>query len=206
MNLTKHALVKAALLLILVLALGFAAGAGWTATSDHKVFSALVLRIGEGHDGMVAFWQGISWTGGGAQRYIIVAVLALLLGLWHHWRSGLVLAVMALLSNWASGFLKDAFARPRPDLAPHLDFVNSLSYPSGHATSAALVYLLFALLVPTQRRRMWLAAAGVLAFLTGLSRITLGVHWPSDVIGGWMLGSAFAMLGVASTRYWERRT
>ena len=150
---------------------------------------------------MIAFWTSVSWSGGGPQRYMIVAALALLLGLWHHWRSGVVLALVAPLSNAVSNFLKEAFARPRPDIVPHLDPVyNSLSYPSGHATNAALVYLLFALLVPTQRRGAWIATAAVLAFLTGVSRIMLGVHWPSDVIGGWMLGSGFALLGVALAR------
>ena len=193
-------LIGAAILFILVLGLGLAVTAGWTAGADHAVGSALALRAGQGQDGLISLWWWISWSGGGGQRYAIVAALALLLGLWHRWHSGLILAVMAVLSNSTSGLLKDAFARPRPDLVPHLDPVNSLSYPSGHATSAALVYLLFALLVPTVRRPVWLSVAAVLAFLTGFSRITLGVHWPTDLIGGWMLGTAFALLGVAVAR------
>ena len=193
-------LVWAVALFLLVVALGFAANAGWTGGADQWLGSALALRAGEGADGVIAFWYWISWSGGGVQRYVMVALLAVLIGFWLHWRSGVMFAAMALLSNITSNFMKDAFGRPRPDLVPHLDPVNSLSYPSGHATSAALVYLLFALLVPTARRPAWFAAAAVLAFLTGLSRLTLGVHWPSDVIGGWIMGSAFAIAGVALLR------
>ena len=190
----------AAALLLLVIALGFAVNAGWTSGADRWLGSAFALRAGEGRDGVIAFWYWISWSGGGVQRYVMVALLAVLLGFWLHWRSGVMFAVMALLSNMTSNFMKDAFGRPRPDIVPHLDPVNSLSYPSGHATSAAFVYLLFALLVPTARRPAWFAAAAVLAILTGMSRLTLGVHWPSDVIGGWMLGSAFALAGIALLR------
>jgi undecaprenyl-diphosphatase len=185
-------------------ALALAVQAGGTMGLDRAIASALVLRRGVSPDGLIAFLQAVSWVGGGTQRYIIVLVLALTLGFWHRWRSGGVLIAASVASNMVSEGLKDWVARPRPDMVPHLDSVNSLSFPSGHATSAALVYLLFAALAPKGHRGAWLGFAVLFMVLTGWSRIALGVHWPSDVLGGWMLGSAFALLGVTLVRWRDR--
>ena len=93
--------------------------------------------------------------------------------------------------------LKAAFARARPDLVDHLVEVVSPSFPSGHALMSAAVYLTLAGLLgrrgvdaPVRRSLFWLAVALVL--LIGISRVYLGVHWPSDVLGGWVLGALWA--------------
>lgn len=93
--------------------------------------------------------------------------------------------------------LKWGFDRPRPDLVPHGMSVYSQSFPSGHAMLSAVVYLtLGALLARTQPRiRMkvfLLGSAIALTVIVGISRIYLGVHWPTDVLGGWALGAAWA--------------
>ncbi|MEQ1510236.1 MAG: phosphatase PAP2 family protein [Sphingopyxis sp.] len=191
--------------LVLLLVLGAATQIDGVIGVDRWVEQAGAYRAGSGNDAAIALWQAISWSGGGAQRYVIVGLLAALLGAWHHWRSGLVLVVTSLLSFMTSEALKTAFARQRPDIVPHLDAVHSLSFPSGHATSAAVVYLLFAALVPTQRRALWLCGAAMMTLATGWSRVALGVHWPSDVIGGWLLGGAFALIGYAVAQYFEER-
>lgn len=165
--------------------------------TDRAIEGALALRRGEAPDALIAIWQAISWIGGGGQRYIVVILCAILLARWSGWQSGAAMILAAFLSNMASNAMKAHFARPRPDMVPHLDHVNSFSYTSGHATSAALVYLLFVVLVPTAHRGRWLAAGFIAAFLTGWSRIALGVHWPSDVLGGWMLGGAFVLFAMA---------
>jgi undecaprenyl-diphosphatase len=101
--------------------------------------------------------------------------------------------VLQTLSNSA---LKALFARPRPEVFDHLDYTWDLSFPSGHSAQNACLYLLLALLV--HRRIAW---AGVpLAILIGLSRVVLGVHWPSDVLAGWLEGAAFALLGAHVSR------
>jgi undecaprenyl-diphosphatase len=187
-------------LLFAILLLGTLATAGYGAAIDVPILNAFALRADQSSRAAIAFWSWISWSGGGAQRYAMVALLSLWLGYVRGWRAGLTLALASLLSNLVSDALKVAFGRARPDLVPHLDVALSAAYPSGHATNAALVYLLFALLVPTAHRGRWLAGAAVLTLLTGLSRIALGVHWPSDVIGGWMLGVAFALAAVAILR------
>lgn len=93
--------------------------------------------------------------------------------------------------------LKAIFERPRPDLVAHLVQVDYSSFPSGHATNSAVVYLtLGALLAGAQKDRAvriyLMAVAILLTLLVGVSRVYLGVHWPSDVIAGWCVGAAWA--------------
>lgn len=197
-------LLAAAALLLGVGLLGVAIGHGLTQAFDLRVAAALSLQRGQTSDGLIAVTQAVSWPGGGPQRTLIVVLLVLALWRWRGAAAGAAMALTSLTSNWASDWLKLGFARPRPQLVPHLDYVGaSLSYPSGHATSAAVVYLLLALVLPSRHRPAWLGLAAVLSALTGLSRIMLGVHYASDVIGGWMLGAAFAMIGVELAQRWE---
>lgn len=95
--------------------------------------------------------------------------------------------------------MKLFFARPRPDLVDHLVPVSSLSFPSGHAMLSAITYLCIgALLAAAQTRRRvrsFVLAVGVLlTLLIGISRVYLGVHWPTDVVAGWIAGSLWALL------------
>ena len=142
-------------------------------------------------------YSSVSWIGGGIQRYAIVALLTAALWRWWGWGAGLAMGLTTLVSAFTSEILKIYFARVRPDLVPQLDIINNAAYPSGHANNAAVVYILFIMLVPQARHPMWQIAAAVMIVLTGLSRIMLGVHWPTDVIGGWMLGTAFALMTAA---------
>jgi undecaprenyl-diphosphatase len=97
-----------------------------------------------------------------------------------------------------STLTKLGFDRPRPDLVPHATEVYTASFPSGHAMMAAVTYLtLGALLARAQRRRRLklylIGLAATLTVLVGLSRVYLGVHWPTDVLAGWTLGAAWAL-------------
>jgi undecaprenyl-diphosphatase len=93
---------------------------------------------------------------------------------------------------------KLGFGRPRPDLVPHAMEVYTASFPSGHAMMAAVTYLtlgaLLARVQPRLRLKLYLIAlAAALTVLIGLSRVYLGVHWPTDVLAGWTLGAAWAL-------------
>jgi undecaprenyl-diphosphatase len=106
--------------------------------------------------------------------------------------------------------LKQLFERPRPDLAFRLTEVNSPSFPSGHAMDSAVIYLTLAALLarlvkPLALKLYFLGLAVVLTVLVGLSRIYLGVHYPSDVLAGWTAGLAWALLCWAVASYLQRR-
>lgn len=85
---------------------------------------------------------------------------------------------------------KAVVGRPRPGVDPHLEAVTSLSFPSGHSANSMITYLAIALLVPVkQRNRAISVGIGLaLAVQVGWSRVALGVHWPTDVLGGWSFG------------------
>ena len=98
-----------------------------------------------------------------------------------------------------SSLLKLGFDRPRPDLVEHLTHATSSSFPSGHATLSATAYLTLGLLMAQAHRRrrvkgLILLGAVAVTVLVGVSRVYLGVHWPTDVFAGWCLGAAWAAL------------
>lgn len=109
-----------------------------------------------------------------------------------------------------STLLKLFFARPRPDIVTHLVNTYSTSFPSGHAMNSAIVYLtLGALLARAGGDRMvriyLMSVAVFLTLLIGFSRVYLGVHWPSDVLAGWCVGAAWAILCSWIARALQRR-
>ena len=98
-----------------------------------------------------------------------------------------------------SDLLKDVFQRPRPDIVPHLAYASNTSFPSGHSLMSAVAYLtLGALLARSHKRRavkvFFLVTAALLGLMVGVSRVYLGVHWPTDVLAGWTAGAVWALL------------
>ena len=115
-------------------------------------------------------------------------------------RRSMIMVVAAIASGFLmSQILKRTFDRPRPDLVPHGDYVYTASFPSGHAMMSAVTYLTLGILLARvePRRRVRAFLLGLAVFLTviiGISRVYLGVHWPSDVLAGWTAGAAWALL------------
>ncbi len=109
-----------------------------------------------------------------------------------------------------STILKDVFQRPRPDLVPYSVYVSGASFPSGHSMMSAVTYLtLGALLARSQERKRlkayFLLVAMFLSFAVGVSRVYLGVHWPTDVLAGWTAGAVWALLCWLAARWLQAR-
>jgi undecaprenyl-diphosphatase len=121
-----------------------------------------------------------------------------------------LVAVATLGGMLLSSVLKLSFSRQRPDVVPHLVEIYTFSFPSGHSMLSAVVYLtlgaLLARIVPRRTGKIYfLTVALVLTFLIGLSRIYLGVHYPTDVLAGWSAGLAWALLCWLAARYLQHR-
>ncbi|MBN9256350.1 MULTISPECIES: phosphatase PAP2 family protein [unclassified Mesorhizobium] len=115
------------------------------------------------------------------------------------WATALLIFVAVAGGQVLSSLLKVGIDRPRPELVSHLVTETSLSFPSGHAMLSAVTYLtlgsLAARFLPGRVAKVYVLSLSVLvAILVGISRIYLGVHWPSDVLAGWCAGFAWAML------------
>ncbi|WP_202389935.1 phosphatase PAP2 family protein [Parapontixanthobacter aurantiacus] len=120
------------------------------------------------------------------------------------WLIGKVRAMLLVLGAIGSGLLvstllKQGFDRTRPDLVPHDSLVYTASFPSGHSMMAAITYLtlaaLLARVLPNRATKVYFLALAVIVTVgVGVSRVYLGVHWPSDVLAGWAVGASWALL------------
>ena len=112
------------------------------------------------------------------------------------WRAATALLAITWSGRLLVSMQKDWTARVRPDAQGHLIPVESFAFPSGHAANATMVWLCLALLLPRTPggRALAVWAAVWLAIAVGTSRVMLGVHWPSDVIGGWAFGLFWTLL------------
>jgi undecaprenyl-diphosphatase len=125
-------------------------------------------------------------------------------------RSAALLVVAVAGGVIIGTLLKDLYERPRPDVVPHLVEVLSESFPSGHSVVAAVVYptlgAVLARVTESARVRIYLVAVGVLlALVVGVTRVYLGVHYPSDVLAGWTVGFAWALACWLAVRALQQR-
>ena len=155
----------------------------------------------------------ITALGGYPILVVLVATVAGYLLVARRYGPALFVVLSTGLGTLASQLLKLFYDRPRPDVVDHLVTIHTASFPSGHATMSAIVYLTLAALIvrlveQTRVRIYVMSVAILITAAVGLSRIYLGVHWPSDVAAGWALGAAWASLAwlvVSALRAWRHR-
>jgi membrane-associated phospholipid phosphatase len=171
-----------------------ASGDRWTELTIHHAF---------GH-GTYPVFQAVSAFGSGMIRtaLIVLSVVALLAGRRLIWAALLVVATGGAALLWPVA--KTLVARPRPHLFAGAQSIGGYSFPSGHATDIVAFFgaLAFILWIAIPRRNLRLlipAVSGITVVMVGLSRIVLGVHYPTDVIGGYALGGAWlaAIIGTS---------
>ena len=124
-------------------------------------------------------------------------------------RVALLLLISVLGAQLLSSALKYGFERPRPELVPHEAYVYTASFPSGHSVMSAATYLTLAALLaqvqPHRRLKAFILGLAVaVVVLIGLSRVYLGVHWPTDVLAGWTVGAGWAALVWLVSRILQR--
>ena len=147
---------------------------------------------------------GRDFTALGGVGFLTVLTLALK-------RRAMWLVIAAVGSGLlVSTLLKHGFDRPRPDLVPHGSIVYTASFPSGHSMMAAVTYLTLAALLarvqPDWRIKAYLLTlACLLTVAVGVSRVYLGVHWPTDVLAGWTAGAGWALIWWMIARWLQAR-
>ena len=154
--------------------------------------------------------RDVSALGGATVVIILSLLMSGYLLLQRRWRRVMLLVVTIAGGHALSHGLKATYARERPSIVPHLMQVSSASFPSGHSLSSSVVYLTIgALLAQASSRRreklFFIAAAFSLTFLIGLSRVFLGVHYPSDVLAGWSAGTAWALVCWLAAEWMRKR-
>jgi len=156
------------------------------------------------------FMTDITALGGGNVLAIITVFVSIFLILQKRYDAFWLLLAATIGGTLISFWLKDIYDRERPDLIYRLVTVTSLSFPSGHSMMSAVLYLTQAAIVARFQKerkiRIYiLSIALVLTFIIGLSRVYLGVHYPTDVLGGWTIGLAWASLCWVIAWYMQRR-
>jgi len=214
----EAAVLVAALGIVLAL-LAFSKTAGEMMEGDLREFDDSVLRMMRSADDttvpigppwLVQVAIDVTALGGTGVLAIILMIVLGYLALEHRY-DAIVLIVVATSGGGAlSEFLKWWFARKRPEIVPHLVDVGSASFPSGHSLLAVVTYLtlgaLLARFIKRRRTRTYcIVVSLLLAVLIGLSRVYLGVHYPTDVLAGWSAGLAWALPCWLVARYLQHR-
>ena len=176
---------------------------GGTGTLDLAVLEALYSA----HKPAVRAFATFVTVFGEWQAVILLSIIA---GGWllyrKHVRTTVLLLAITLIGRILVELQKFGIHRLRPTATEHLVPVKSLSFPSAHAANSMILLLTLALLAAPREQRWWAVPAALLGtFCVGISRPMLGVHWPSDVIGGWSFGAAWVLAMVAVAERWPAR-
>ena len=212
---TRRSVITAAVVIALLVAFAVLTAAivgGRTAEFDRSLLLAL-RSPAPAHLPLGSRWaqesaRDVTALGGFTVLTLVTVIAATLLAIRRRWKAAVVLVAAAIGAQVTAEVIKHYVNRPRPLLVPHLDLVYSTSFPSGHAVMSPTVYFTLAALVSatatrSATRSVVFGAATLMIAAIGVSRVYMGVHWPSDILGGWMIGSAFALAASYAARRWE---
>jgi undecaprenyl-diphosphatase len=187
---------------------------GETARIDEALLLAMRSRA-DVSDPLGPLWfeemaRDFTALGGTAVLLLIVLAAAIYLLLLRKRHAALFIVVAIGSGQLLSSLFKWGFGRPRPDLVPHASYVYTASFPSGHSMMAAITYLTLGALLarmhaPPALKAFFLGMACLLTVLIGISRVYLGVHWPTDVLAGWAAGSVWAIVCWIAALWFQRR-
>ena len=176
-------------------------------TFDENIISFVQKYISED----VTIWV-LRLTDLGSIHFIVPAIIVVSLLLL--WRKKYALVIFILSANVFGGILNKSlkwfFKRERPDILPVI-MEKGYSFPSGHSMGSlilygSIAYILIHLVHSRWGKVMSILVAGFLILAIGISRIYLGVHYPTDIVGGYSIGTAFLLLCILAFRYYEQRT
>lgn len=193
-------------------ALAEAVLAGKTQTFDERIVKYLRNpedpSMPRGSPDWVTAIRDTTALGGPAILVIVTVSTTLFLLLRHRRRTALLVVVLVISGTMLSSFLKRSFGRDRPDVRTPIAHETSPSFPSGHAQLSAIVYLTLGVMLarsePRRRLRVfWFLLALLLTILVGCSRFYIGVHYPTDVMAGWAVGTAWAAVGVVIAQFFN---
>ena len=177
---------------------------GDTRSLDTRLLhSAQALRAG--HPWLAEVMRDLSGLGSMTVLTLFTAVTIGYLALLSMRATAVLVGASVITGSVLVSLFKAGIGRLRPDPALAELVAPGLSFPSGHASISAIVFLTLGVLIASTRSRLTeriyiLASAAVMTLLVGVSRIVLGVHWATDVLGGWAFGAAWAMVWLLLAR------
>ncbi len=197
------------------LALQDEVGEGGTARVDHVLILALRQTVDPNRLRGPAWLQetarDITALGGFTVLGLVTAAALAVLIVYRRRRQAIVFAAAAVGAQVLAEAIKNVVGRPRPSFVARYDLITSSSFPSGHSMMAPAIYFTLAAIVAAGELRpaarvLLMVGSALLVVAIGVSRVYLGVHWPSDVLAGWTLGSAVALAAWIALRWPARPT
>lgn len=161
-----------------------------------------------GTENLTIFLKGITYLGNW-QTIVLISVLLLLIKKTRI-SIGIPLSLAAAFSTTFYHYAKIFYGRPRPSVDLHLIAQGGLSFPSGHAMTGLVFYgfIIFFVCKKEKKNRVdktLFFGLAILIFLIGFSRVYLGVHYPTDVLAGWLMGTSILLLAITLLEFYRTR-
>jgi undecaprenyl-diphosphatase len=182
---------------------------------DTSHFDAALLEgaqaLRQAHPAIVTVMRDFSGLGSTSVLTLVTVLTVGYLLLVAQRRTAALVAVSMVCGAVLVACFKAAYGRWRPDAAYAAYVVDGPSFPSGHAGMSAIAFLTIGALVAATRTRaaeraFFVSAGLLLSLLVGISRVILGLHWGTDVIGGWVFGTGWALTWLLIDRAWVNRS